>query len=68
MSEETEQMAQSLFINHVPEAWSKVFLSLKPLSSWIIDLNQRIKFFQGQTAFGFFYLSLGESHNTGMID
>lgn len=46
MSEETEQMAQSLFINHVPEAWSKVFLSLKPLSSWIIDLNQRIKFFQ----------------------
>ena len=46
MSEETEQMSQSLFINQVPEAWSKVFLSLKPLSSWIIDLNQRIKFFQ----------------------
>jgi dynein heavy chain len=46
MSEETEQMAQSLFINQVPEMWSKVFLSLKPLSSWIIDLNQRITFFK----------------------
>ena len=46
MSEETEQMAQSLFINQVPEMWSKVFLSLKPLSSWIIDLNQRITFFR----------------------
>ena len=31
-------------INLVPKKWSDVFLSLKPLSSWLIDLNQRIKF------------------------
>lgn len=45
MSEEMEKMAGSLFINQVPELWSKVFLSLKPLSSWSIDLTKRIEFF-----------------------
>ena len=45
MDEEAEEMSHSLFINLVPKIWSGVFLSLKPLSSWLIDLNQRIKFF-----------------------
>jgi dynein heavy chain len=45
MDEEAEEMSHSLFINLVPKIWSNVFLSLKPLSSWLIDLNQRIKFF-----------------------
>lgn len=46
MSEDMEKMAKSLFINQVPALWSGVFLSLKPLSSWIIDLNDRITFFK----------------------
>jgi len=45
MSEEMEKMAGSLFINQVPALWSKVFLSLKPLSSWNLDLQRRIDFF-----------------------
>jgi dynein heavy chain len=57
MDEETEEMSQSLYINQVPSAWSKVFLSLKPLSSWLIDLDQRIKFFQE-------WISSGKTPNT----
>ena len=45
MSEEMEKMAASLFINQVPLIWSKVFLSLKPLSSWTTDFLRRIEFF-----------------------
>lgn len=45
MSEEMEKMAGSLYINQVPALWSKVFLSLKPFSSWTIDLTKRIEFF-----------------------
>lgn len=45
MSEDLEKMAGSLFINQVPILWSKVFLSLKPLSSWTFDLTKRIDFF-----------------------
>jgi dynein heavy chain len=45
MSEEMEKMAQSLYINQVPLIWSKVFLSLKPLSSWTSDFLTRIEFF-----------------------
>ena len=44
MSEEMEKMAASLFINQVPLIWSKVFLSLKPLSSWTTDFLRRIEF------------------------
>ena len=45
MSEELEKVGNSLFDNQVPEMWNDVgFLSLKPLSSWIQDLNDRIKF------------------------
>jgi dynein heavy chain len=57
MDEETEEMSQSLYINQVPSSWSKVFLSLKPLSSWLIDLDQRIKFFQE-------WISSGKTPNT----
>ncbi len=46
MSEEMEKMANSLFINQVPIAWSGTFLSLKPLSSWTKDLIMRIDFLQ----------------------
>jgi dynein heavy chain len=40
-------MCNSLFDNQVPVLWSdKGFLSLKPLSSWINDLVDRINFLQ----------------------
>ena len=46
MSEQLEEMLESLHQNQVPEIWkAKSFLSLKPLTTWIDDLNQRIKFF-----------------------
>ena len=45
MSEDLEKLGNSLFDNKVPELWEDVgFLSLKPLASWIQDLNDRIKF------------------------
>ncbi|XP_035245196.1 dynein heavy chain 1, axonemal isoform X1 [Anguilla anguilla] len=48
MSSELELMANSLFNNTVPDMWnSKAYPSLKPLSSWVMDLLQRISFVQG---------------------
>ncbi|KAJ8259834.1 hypothetical protein GJAV_G00174010 [Gymnothorax javanicus] len=48
MSSELELMANSLFNNAVPDMWkSKAYPSLKPLSSWVTDLLQRISFLQG---------------------
>lgn len=45
MSAPLEAMATSLFTNQIPELWNtKAYPSLKPLSSWIQDLQQRIKF------------------------
>lgn len=45
MSEELDKMANAIFDNIVPPTWvKKGFLSLKPLSSWIIDCNARITF------------------------
>lgn len=45
MSEELDALATSMFNNMVPNAFSKVGpLSLKPLASWINDLNDRINF------------------------
>ena len=46
MSEEMEKMSRSLSVNQVPLLWSDVFLSLKPFSSWILDLSERIGFLQ----------------------
>jgi dynein heavy chain len=45
MSEELEKIANSIFDNLVPKIWGSIgFLSLKPLASWIQDLNDRISF------------------------
>lgn len=45
MSEELDSMSNSIFDNLVPKNWATVgFLSLKPLASWILDLNERIFF------------------------
>lgn len=45
MSEDLEKMATSIFDNQVPTYWGKIgFLSMKPLASWIEDLNDRIEF------------------------
>ena len=45
MSEELDALASSMFNNMVPNSFSKVGpLSLKPLASWINDLNDRINF------------------------
>ena len=48
MSEELEMMANSLYDNQVPVAWQPNigFLSLKPLASWVNELNERITFLQ----------------------
>lgn len=45
LSEELEKISNSLYDNQVPASWAdKGFLSLKPLSSWTTDLNERILF------------------------
>ena len=45
MSEDLENIANSLYSNQVPKSWDeRSFLSLKPLASWIEDLNARINF------------------------
>uniref|UniRef100_A0A8C9DGR4 Dynein axonemal heavy chain 1 n=1 Tax=Prolemur simus TaxID=1328070 RepID=A0A8C9DGR4_PROSS len=47
MSLQLELMAASLYNNTVPELWNaKAYPSLKPLSSWVMDLLQRLKFVQ----------------------
>lgn len=47
MSEQLEAMATSIFNNQVPKYWASIgFLSLKPLASWIEDMNERISFLQ----------------------
>lgn len=53
MSDELNDLANSLFENRVPEMWSDVsYLSLKPLASWTNDLNQRCEFFAKWAANG----------------
>lgn len=45
MSEDLELMADSIFNNQVPAKWAaKAYPSLKPLSSWVTDLTDRIGF------------------------
>jgi dynein heavy chain len=47
LSESLEKMCNSMFINQVPALWaSKAYPSLKPLSSWVLDLVQRCEFIQ----------------------
>ena len=48
MNEDLDLLGTSMFNNQVPAAFGKVgFLSLKPLSSWVTDLNDRLKFVLG---------------------
>jgi dynein heavy chain len=48
MTFDLEMAGKSLFVNEVPELWSKKGpLSLKPLSSWYLDIIARCAFFQG---------------------
>ena len=45
MSQELDSVFGDLLNNMVPEMWKTVsYPSLKPLSSWTIDLQQRISF------------------------
>ncbi|KXS21750.1 hypothetical protein M427DRAFT_107149 [Gonapodya prolifera JEL478] len=45
MSEQLETMCNSMFINQVPAIWAaRAYPSLKPLSSWVTDLCQRVEF------------------------
>ncbi|XP_062056155.1 dynein axonemal heavy chain 1 [Lepus europaeus] len=47
MSSQLELMAASLYNNTVPELWNaKAYPSLKPLSSWVMDLLRRLDFLQ----------------------
>lgn len=47
MSEELEEVFQSLLANLVPKLWEKKsFLSIKPLPSYIADFQRRIDFIQ----------------------
>jgi dynein heavy chain len=47
MSEEMDKIATALYNNQVPQVWIKYgFLSLKPLKSWLEDLNNRVSFFE----------------------
>lgn len=45
MSADLEMVFNKVFDNQVPELWHKVaYPSLKPLGSWIIDFDERLKF------------------------
>ncbi|KAL9652089.1 hypothetical protein ABK040_015890 [Willaertia magna] len=45
MSEELENMSNSIYNNFVPEMWAdKGYLSIMPLSEWIIDFLRRLDF------------------------
>lgn len=48
MTPELDAMGNSMFNNMVPDMWSDVGpLSLKPLASWIVDVNERVDFLNG---------------------
>ena len=47
MDEALDAIVTSIYNNQVPQIWIKSgFLSMKPLMSWIKDLNERITFFR----------------------
>jgi len=47
MTSDLEALGKSMFVNEVPEMWSKKGpLSLKPLSGWFLDIQARCQFFQ----------------------
>lgn len=43
ISEDLELIMKSLFENKVPLQWKFAYYSLKPLNSWVLDLNKRIE-------------------------
>lgn len=45
INDSLEKMMKDLSDNKVPKEWNESFFSLKPLASWVIDLNGRYKFF-----------------------
>ena len=48
MSPELEALTSAVFDNRVPAAWAaKAYPSLKPLSSWTVDLLDRVSFVRG---------------------
>ena len=47
MTAEMDEVNVSLLNNNVPKLWeNNAYPSMKPVSSWIEDLNKRVKFFQ----------------------
>ena len=47
MDDELDRIVTSIYNNQVPVVWiNNGFLSLKPLMSWLADLNERIDFFK----------------------
>ena len=53
MSSELEEVLQSIQLNKLPELFSRYsYPSLKPLSSYMVDLNTRILFLQNWIEFG----------------
>ncbi|PRP75973.1 hypothetical protein PROFUN_01689 [Planoprotostelium fungivorum] len=47
MSSSLENVANSLFNNQVPEIWAaRAYPSLKPLSAWVLDLVERLRFIE----------------------
>ena len=53
MSAQFEELANSLYNNQVPTMWTlKSYSSLKPLGSWVVDLENRIEFIKSWIANG----------------
>jgi len=53
MSNEGDEIFNSLLINRIPLSWAKIcYPSHKPLSSWYDDLIERIEFIRGWFANG----------------
>lgn len=45
ITSDLENILTSMSINKVPDSWNEAYFSLKPLSRWIEDLNERMHFF-----------------------
>lgn len=52
MDDMLENLSNALFDQQVPVVWSGVFLSLKPLTSWMADLGKRVTFLKDWVEFG----------------
>ena len=51
MTEDLENLSNALYNNQVPKQWAD-YPSQKGFSSWIVDLDRRIKYFQSWVADG----------------